>query len=343
MRVWVDLSNSPHPLLFEPIARRLDELGHETLVTARDNAQTVELTLERWPHARIIGDASPTARREKAAAIARRVRDLTGWARRARPHVALSHNSYAQIVAARALGIPTVTAMDYEGQPANHLGFRLARRILLPEPLKRVSLRGQGVTARKARWYPGLKEDLYLGSFEPDPHVVERLGVERDDAPLVVARTPPSRAAYHRFGNPLFEAALRQIGAQPEVRCVVLARHPEQRSALHALGMSNLVVPQAAVDSRSLMYAADLVLGAGGTMTREAALLGVPTLTVFAGEPPAVDRWLEREGRLRRLEDARQLAAVAPRQGAPAPVEELRRRAQAGREAFVAAVAEAAG
>ncbi len=53
MKVWIDLSNSPHPLLFAPVARRLEALGHEVGVTARDNAQTVELTLQRWPQATI--------------------------------------------------------------------------------------------------------------------------------------------------------------------------------------------------------------------------------------------------------------------------------------------------
>ena len=81
--------------------------------------------------------------------------------------------------------------------------------------------------------------------------------------------------------------------AEQGARCVVLARRPEQRRAIGALGLPNVVLPEHAIDSRSLMYAADLVIGAGGTMTREAALLGVPTVSVFAGRTPAVDRWLE--------------------------------------------------
>ena len=37
-------------------------------------------------------------------------------------------------------------------------------------------------------------------------------------------------------------------------------------------------------------------------MTREAALMGVPTYSLFAGEQPAVDRELERQGLLRCLQ-----------------------------------------
>ena len=59
MKIWLDFSNSPHPLLFAPIARRFEELGHTILVTARDNAQTLELARERWPNLEQIGGPSP--------------------------------------------------------------------------------------------------------------------------------------------------------------------------------------------------------------------------------------------------------------------------------------------
>jgi predicted glycosyltransferase len=258
--------------------------------------------------------------------MAARVRDLARWARAFAADVALSHNSYGQIVAARALGLKVVTAMDYEGQPANHLAFRLAHVVLAPEALRGSAIARQGAGRRRVRFYAGFKEELYLGDFRPDPGVVASLGLVPGESPLVVLRTPPSRAAYHRFGNPLFASVLERLGASG-VPCVALVRHAEQRSAIAELGFANIVVPQRAVDSRSLMYGADLVIGAGGTMTREAALMAVPTYSVFAGEQPAVDRELERQGRLRRLRDAGELPPLRARPSEPRPLEELRDRA----------------
>jgi len=341
MRVWIDLSNSPHPLLFAPIARRLEQLGHEVGVTARDNAQTVELTLERWPNAMIIGGQSPKSRAHKAQAMVHRIRTLGRWARAFRADVALSHNSYGQIVAARALGLPVVTAMDYEGQPANHLAFRLAQVILVPEALRGSAIRKQGASDRRTHFYPGFKEEIYLGDFEPSLGVLASLGIELGDHPLVVARTPPTRAAYHQFGNPLFSHVIQELGKDASARVVVLLRHPEQRLAIQALDLPNLVLPNRAIDSRSLMYHADLVVGAGGTMTREAALMGVPTYSVFAGQQPAVDRELEREGRLRRLQCSNELVPVRHRAAAPRPVTELRARATSLVDTFVEATEQA--
>jgi predicted glycosyltransferase len=339
MRVWIDLSNSPHPLLFAPISRRLTELGHEVLVTARDNAQTVELARERWPTVEVIGGSSPRPRAGKVAILGERVRRLMRWARANRPDVALSHNSYAQILAARLSGTRVVTAMDFEYQPANHLAFRLAHVILVPEAVSQEVIGRQGASDSKLRRYRGLKEEVYLGDFEPNSDVFGALEIrEGDGTILVVARTPPSKAAYHRFDNPLFLEALKAVGSQPEVRLVVLLRHPEERRSIEALQLRNCTIPGRAIDSRSLMYRADLVIGAGGTMTREAALLGVPTVSVFAGAVPGVDRWLEDRGALRRLTKGDQMESAVPRPKEPHTVEELRERAHAVMQVFVDAV-----
>ena len=338
MRVWIDLANSPHPLLFAPVARRLEQLGHEVRVTVRDNAQTAELTRERWDDLEVIGGPSPSGRAAKVAALTCRVAALARWARATRPDVALSHNSYAQLACARGLGIRAVTAMDFEFQPANHAGFRLADTVLIPEALAAAGLRRQGATPRKTLLYPGLKEEVYLGDFEPDRTVLDRVGITR--APgiaIAVVRTAPTRALYHRFGNALFDDALRVLAAQPHVRCVVLARHPEQAAAIGALRLPNVIAPRSAIDTRSLMWAADLVLGAGGTMTREAALLGVPTLTLFAGREPAVDRWLIERGLLGRLSCADQIADVRPAASRPTDLRRLRERGSTLVELFARA------
>jgi uncharacterized protein len=327
LRIWIDLANSPHPLLFAPVARQLERRGHELLITVRDNAQTVELARAVWPRSTVIGAESPARPSAKAVTLGRRVLNLARWARSSRPDVAVSHNSYAQIVAARMLGIPIVTASDFEHQPANHLAFRLATRILMPEALRNANTERQGASRRKTIFYPGLKEELYIGDFEPDPEILGRLGIDRlADEAIVVTRTPPTRAIYHRFANPVFVETLLVLDKDPNVRLVVLTRHPEQREAIEALPLRKCVIPTHAVDARSLMYAADLVVGAGGTMTREAALLGIPAVSLFGGSQPAVDRWLEQQGRLQRLRSPDKLIPVQPRQVDPRPTRDLVRR-----------------
>lgn len=338
MRVWIDLGNSPHPLLFEPVAAALERDGHEVAITARDNAQTRELTLERWPEAAVVGGPSPANRAGKAAAIGRRVARLRRWAATERPELALSHNSYAQILAARSLAIRAVTAMDYEHQPVNHLAFRLAHRVVLPEAFPAELAARQGARHGKLRRYAGFKEEIYLGDFEPDPGVARGLGIDATEGRvLVVARTPPSGATYHRFGNPAFEALVDELERRDDCVAVLLPRNAEQGAALRERAAPNLVVPERAVDSRSLIHGADLFVGAGGTMTREAALLGTPTVSLYAGKRPAVEVELERRGALRLAASVAQVGPIARRETEPRTPAELRARAAGALDGFLAA------
>ena len=89
--------------------------------------------------------------------------------------LALSHNSYSQILAARALSLRTVTLMDYEHQPANHLAFRLASRIIVPRAFPEAALARFGASPAKVKRYDGIKEDVYLADFQSDPEFEKQL------------------------------------------------------------------------------------------------------------------------------------------------------------------------
>ena len=304
MRVWVDLANSPHVPFFRALAEEFVRRGHEVETTAREFAQTVELAERAGLAPKVIGGHGGRALSGKAGNLLGRARALRRWARGRGFDLAVSHNSYAQIVAARSLGLRAVTLMDYEHQPANHLAFRLASRVVVPEAFPEAALRRFGAGARKVRRYAGIKEDVYLADFSPDPGFASELralGVGESEV-LVVVRPPAGEALYHRFENELFVGLLERLAARDDVRVVVLARHDAQREQLAARHASpRLVWPRRALDGANLIASADLVVSAGGTMNREAAALGVPAATVYAGRWAAIDEQLVREGRLLRL------------------------------------------
>ena len=312
MRVWIDLANSPHVLFFAPLVREFERRGIEVTCTARDFAQTLGLARLHGLRVECIGRHGGRSALGKAREIVARAAALRRFARAARPDLAVSHNSYAQAVAARSLGVPFVTLMDYEHTPANHLAFRMASRILLPEVVPDRSVARYGATPRKVTRYAGFKEQIYLEDFVPESGVIEELlGQEvARRCVVVVARPPADFAIYHRFENPLFDRWLDRVGRDPGVRVVLLPRTPEQRERARALGLPSVVVPDGEIDGPSLVHHADLVVSAGGTMNREAAVMGVPAYSLFAGRKAAVDTALETLGRLVFVGDAKRLDSI---------------------------------
>jgi uncharacterized protein len=305
VRVWIDVSNSPQVPFFRPLITLLEGRGHEVEVTTRDYAQTLELLELHGIAHEVVGPRHGGARAVgKARAMAGRVRALRRHARGRGFDIALAHASHEPTLAARSLGIPSAYAFDYEFARAQHgLGCRAATRVVVPEAIPQERMDGLGARARKVRRYPGLKEEYYLAGFTPDPAALDELGLDRGRV-LVVVRTPPEVSLYHRHGNPLVADVLKRLGADPGVHAVVLPRTAEQQAAVRALGLPSLVVPERAVDARSLVALADLVVSAGGTMNREAVALGVPAFTTFAGRVGAVDELLIRDGRLGVLRSA---------------------------------------
>jgi predicted glycosyltransferase len=315
MRVWIDLTNSPHVLVMRPVIQRLRASGHEVSVTARDFAQTIELC-ERFGIAHTaIGSHRGGRLGAKARGLASRSAALVRWARAdaraagGRFDIALGHGSNDVSVAAALLRIPSATMFDYEWATVQHnVNCRLARAIVVPDAIPAQRLYRYGARG-KLRPYEGLKEEYYLADFEPSGAVLQELALD-PERPIVVVRPPPEVSLYHRFQNDLFAAVLDRLrsaaaeGAQP----VVLPRVDSQREEL--LRVPGFIVPERAIDAQSLIAHADLVISAGGTMNREAVALGTPVYTTFEGRLGAVDERLIAEGRLRRLTAVEQLGPL---------------------------------
>ena len=309
VRIWVDFTNTAHVIVLRPLVERLEAAGHDVALTARPLSHTVEL-LEQWgrPHT-VIGRHGGVHRRDKALAAAARVRRLAGWARGRRFDRALAHGSTDVPVVARALRIPNTTMFDYEWAALqHHLNCRLANRVLVPEAIPPARLARYGARGAKLVRYPGLKEEYYLADFEPDRGVLTALGVEGAEV-LNVVRTAPSYALYLGGAEtPLLARVLRRAAAEERVHTVVLARTDRQRADVRALGLERVVVPEHTVDGRSLVALADVLVSAGGTINREAAVLGTPVWSMFEGPLGGVDERLVQQGRMALLTDPEAIA-----------------------------------
>ena len=172
MKIWLDLANSPQVIFFRPILAELLKRGNVVEITTRAYAQTVQLTSKfGWSHT-VVGHHGGRGFFELARQNYFRSLDLVHWAKSRHFDLAVSHNSYSQSVAAALLRIPFVTLMDYEHQPLNHLCFRLACRVIVPEVFPHKYLRWYGAV-KKRRHFPGLKSRFIWQTLCRNP-ILER-------------------------------------------------------------------------------------------------------------------------------------------------------------------------
>jgi uncharacterized protein len=302
-KVWIDIDNSPHVPFFLPIVEELEKQGIELILTARNIYQVRELLEFFHLPCTMIGRHYGKNKFLKVLGTFLRTLQLAPTAARLRPDVAISHGSRAQLLISKALGIPTMMMHDYEH--STKTGFLEPDWVLMPDVIP------DGAMARKADTvlrYPGLKEDVYVPRFNPDPSILPQLGISKDDL-VVTVRPPATEAHYH---NPeseiLFAETLRLLSSNPQVRAVTLPRNARQGQQLKSewsdlISSGRMLVPTAPLDGLNLIWFSDLVISGGGTMNREAAALGVPVYSIFRGKIGAVDRYLAENGRLIMIEN----------------------------------------
>jgi predicted glycosyltransferase len=301
--IWIDLDNSPHVPFFAPIIEELVRRGYTVVLTARDAFQVRELAdLFRLDY-KLIGRHSGRNPVRKVAGLCLRALQLAPTILKARPDLAVSHGSRSQLIASTLFRVPSLSLGDYEfsrGSALIHPTWHMCPEVIPDTALRR------GDEHRTIR-YPGIKEDVYVPRFLPDPHLRASLGLREQDL-VVTLRPPATEAHYHTAqSDELFAAALEYLGQRGDVKLVVLPRTDKQTQVLKAVwpdlfGDGTLRVPDRVVDGLNLIWHSDLVISGGGTMNREAAALGVPVYSVFRGRIGAVDRYLSMKGRLVLLE-----------------------------------------
>lgn len=304
-KIWIDLDNSPHVPFFVPILPELKAQGYELFLTARNSYQVVELLQYYGINARVIGRHHGKNKLLKMMGTAWRALALAYLVRKEKPDVSLAHGSRGCMLASNLLGIQTIAIIDYEHSAKMPIGKVW---VIHPEVIPMPPSEGR-VTFLT---YPGIKEDVYLPSFRPDPKMRARLGIA-DDELLVTVRPPATEAHYH---NPeaegLLTATLEKFCNMDGARVLLLPRNKNQEADLRAawpreIASGKIVIPARVEDGMNIIWNSDLVVSGGGTMNREAAAMGVPVYSIFRGPTGAVDKFLATEGRLVMLETAEQV------------------------------------
>jgi len=304
IKIWIDLDNTPHVPFFIPIIRELERRGHQVVLTARDAFQVCELAEEKGLQYIKIGRHYGKNPFMKVFGLLWRSAQLMPFCIRQRPSLSLSHGSRSQSLLCKLIRVPAVEFFDYEH--ARTIPLAHSRWIIIPQVLPREKFYTK---PKYIRYYRGIKEDVYVPEFKLDLSLLAELGLRQEE--MVITVRPPANEAhyYNPESDALFIEFMSRICQTPGVRAALLPRHHLQEQAFRAdypewFKDGKTLVPPRAVDGLNLIWLSDLVVSGGGTMNREAAALGVPVYSIFRGKVGAVDRMLEREGRLTMIHNA---------------------------------------
>jgi predicted glycosyltransferase len=268
--IWVDVTNPPHVLFFREFIT-----SHETLVTSRDfgdlGAILDSCGIEHTP----VGRHGGKSKEEKLIESSKRVEELAGVVSN-KVDVAVSKQSVELPRVAFGLGVPAIQFVDNEhAEKQNRIVLPLCRKIIVPSALNVDKLITQGAAKEQIVKVDCTFEATQIKNFKPNPDVPKAHGLED----YIVIRPEPYTASYFD-GNEMTGELLKRL--EGKYQAVMLPRGDEKHDAMTLRN----------VDSLSLMYYARAVLSGGGTMTREAALLGTPSISYYPHDLLGVDEFL---------------------------------------------------
>lgn len=308
------MDNAPHVHVLRPIIVELERRGHRVDITARDYGQTLPLLEYYGLEAQRIGRHGGKNKFRKYVNFLTRTLSLFFFALDRRYDAAFSHGSRSIVPAARCLRIPLVSLSDYEHTTFPHFMLMWINLLLFPDVIPSSIFTENGVPSDRVCGYPGLKEDLYVHDFQPDPSFLDELNI--DPKSILILMRPPATMAHYAVeqSSIVFERVLEYLCGLSHVQIILLPRTSQQGAELEALvekrRYTNIIIPDKVYNGPSLIWHSDLVISGGGTMNREAAALGVPVYSIYQGPIGAVDRHLIETGRLIHVKDIADLRRI---------------------------------
>ncbi len=292
--------------LFSVLVLRLRKHNHGVDVTTRRYREVEQLLEIRGINATIIGRHGGLELADKLVESSRRITELADYTSKSRPDMALSFCSPEAARVAYGLGIPHYALCDSpHAEAVCRLSIPLSKKLFAPRVVPRRAWAPYSIQPHDVIRYDALDPAVWIRAYAPGPDLRRFLGLD-EEKPFVVLRTEEEYASYLLQKDKPKPASTNVVEiarslSQLSVQIVVLPRYEMQVESLSRELAGVAFVPEMVIDAVGLLSRASVFVGAGGTMSAEAALLGVPTISCYRAEPTYVDRYLTRVGMVERI------------------------------------------
>ncbi|OED30695.1 DUF354 domain-containing protein [Methanosphaera sp. WGK6] len=298
MKIWIDIVNTPHVRFFNGIIKKLKEDGHEVLITARDFSNIHDLLDIFELEYTSIGNHGVTLK-EKLLSSTKRAYDLSKFISEENIDIAITKHSIELPRVAFGLGIPNIFILDNEhAVAANKLTLPLVNKLIIPEIFDVWNTVKFGMNPNNIVQYNGTCEVTHLEDFKYNENILDDLNLKLTKKYTILMRPEPSLASY--LDADCTKSVLTPIvnELKNDANILIIPRFKTQGNIFEDI--ENVHIIETPVDTFSLMKKADLVIGAGGTMNRESALLGTPVISCYPGKQLSVDTYYIEKGLMKR-------------------------------------------
>lgn len=288
MNIWFDISNSPHINMFYALISQLEQEGHTIFITSRPLANTLALLDQKGIPHHVVGKHYGKNFLGKALGYPIRVIQLWHYLRDKKIDLAVSQSSFHSPLTAHLLGVPSIYTNDNEHAMGNIPSFFFATKILLPERFTLSGLSKASAIRKKISYYPGVKEGIYLWRMSKSNKLRDH---SPESAPLkLYIRPEPSTAQYYNGKQNFLDDVINELSSRFNI--FILPRSKGQAQHYLSNAFKNIIVAEKPISFEEIANDCDLFIGAGGSMTRELAMIGIPTISVYQGDLLEVDKLL---------------------------------------------------
>ena len=316
MRIWFDILTPKQVMFFKDAVASLREDSHEVLCTSRDYREAIDLARMKALDLKIVGRHGGPERYEKLAASAERIRDLADLVKGFEPDVAVTFSSPEGSRVAFGLGIKHIGLNDSpHSEAVARLTVPLMSNLLCPWIIPYSSWTGFGIARKNITHYHALDPAAWLKNHhENNRNSTASTKLAQNERKTVLIRLEESKASYiadkKLASTVLVDAVVEKLANYANI--VILCRYTDQIEDTKARYGDKAKIIENVVDGISVINSAKLFIGAGGTMSAEAALLGVPTISI-APVRYHVEEYLVRSGLVSRASNAASLVKLATR------------------------------
>jgi predicted glycosyltransferase len=278
MKVWYDACTGKQVRYATAISQRLRKSGHDFVFTTREHPDTISLAKILGEKPLVVGKYNPSTLTSRLEESAERIIEFAKFFKNNPPEVAIAHQSVELCRVAFGLGIPIVLTADTPYAFAvNKLTIPFANSIVVSEALPKSFPRTY--CAKNVVSFKGVDEVAWIKDFKPTK-------ISELKKPLIVIRQIEAKAAYALGKRDLAKIIAEKLGKMGNVH--LIQRYNERGEVFG--------VKEEFMDSANLVANADLVVSYGGTIAREAALQGVPSIAISDMAKTYVNKYLAQKG-----------------------------------------------